>query len=114
MTLRITPDGGDFIRFTLCDPLHHFPIEELNGWFHPQMKHIQLQAHGKCEGTEYLVAKQIIRQHDALAGRRGCRINALPLPPQGMAIYFTLPRRQREARPGRSSIIKPYKKTLLY
>lgn len=99
MTLCMTPDGDDFIRFTLCDPLHHFSIEELNGWFHPQMKHIQLQAQGKCEGTEYLVAKQIIRQHDALAGRRGCRINALPLPPQGMAIYFTLPCRQPDKSP---------------
>ena len=94
MTLRIAPDADGFMRFTLCDPLHSFSTEEINGWFHPQMKQIMRHAHGKCEGTEYLVAKQIIRQHDELAGRRGCRINAIPLSPQGMAIYFTLPRKQ--------------------
>lgn len=91
LTLRITPDADHFVRFTLCDPQHSFPEEELNSWFHPQMKQILRHAHGKSEGTEYLVAKQIIRQHDELAGQRGCRINALPLQPHGMAIYFTLP-----------------------
>ncbi|MGN0257925.1 MAG: DUF5112 domain-containing protein [Bacteroides sp.] len=94
LTLRITSDDNGFIRFTLCDPLHSYSNEELNNWFHPQMKQILRQAHGKCEGTEYLIAKQIIRQHDELAGHRGCRINALPLQPQGMAIYFTLPLKQ--------------------
>ena len=63
------------------------------------MKQILRQAHGKCEGTEYLIAKQIIRQHDELAGHRGCRINALPLQPQGMAIYFTLPLKQAKEIP---------------
>ena len=31
---------------------------------------------GELYGTEYLVCKQIIRDHDEFAGRRGCRINA--------------------------------------
>ena len=30
------------------------------------------------QGTEFLVCKQIIREHDEFAGRRGCRINACP------------------------------------
>ena len=92
MSLHIGSTANGFVRFTLCDPLQRYTEEELNGWFHPQMKQIKRYAHGKCEGTDYLVAKQIIRLHDELAGRRGCRINAERLEPQGMAIYFTLNR----------------------
>ena len=92
MSLRIGSTANGFVRFTLCDPLQRYTEEELNGWFHPQMKQIKRYAHGKCEGTDYLVAKQIIRLHDELAGRRGCRINAERLEPQGMGIYFTLSR----------------------
>lgn len=92
MSLRIGSTANGFVRFTLCDPLQRYTEEELNGWFHPQMRQIKRYAHGKCEGTDYLVAKQIIRLHDELAGRRGCRINAERLEPQGMGIYFTLSR----------------------
>ena len=92
MSLRIGSTANGFVRFTLCDPLQRYTEEELNGWFHPQMRQIKRYAHGKCEGTDYLVAKQIIRLHDELAGRRGCRINAERLEPQGMGIYFTLNR----------------------
>lgn len=92
-TLRIARDEGEFIRLMCCDPCCSFSDEELNGWFHPQMKQILRHAQGKCEGTDYLVAKQIIRLHDELAGRRGCRIQAERLEPQGMALYVTLPRK---------------------
>lgn len=33
---------------------------------------------GVLTGTEYLICKQVIRDHDEFAGRRGCRINAQP------------------------------------
>lgn len=32
----------------------------------------------RLAGTEYLVCKQVIRDHDEYGGRRGCRINANP------------------------------------
>ena len=48
---------------------------------------------GELYGTEYLVCKQIIRDHDEFAGRRGCRINAEPAQEGGFTVYFTLPKR---------------------
>ena len=47
---------------------------------------------GELCGTEYLICKQIIRDHDEFVGRRGCRINAEPLEKGGFVVYFTLPR----------------------
>lgn len=47
---------------------------------------------GELRGTEYLVCKQIIRDHDEFAGRRGCRINAEPGKDGGFTVYFTLPK----------------------
>lgn len=44
---------------------------------------------GELRGTEYLICKQIIRDHDEFAGRRGCRINAEPAQEGGFTVYFT-------------------------
>lgn len=44
---------------------------------------------GELRGTEYLICKQIIRDHDEFAGRRGCRINAEPA--EGEDLRFTSP-----------------------
>ena len=49
---------------------------------------------GELRGTEYLVCKQIIRDHDEFAGKRGCRINAEPAENGGFTVYFTIPRRK--------------------
>ena len=48
---------------------------------------------GELSGTEYLICKQIIRDHDEFAGRRGCRINAEPAENGGFSVYFTIPKR---------------------
>ena len=48
---------------------------------------------GELRGTEYLICKQIIRDHDEFAGRRGCRINAEPAQGGGFTVYFTVPKR---------------------
>ena len=92
--IRLTVSRDDderFIRITLGDPSHHYSADEFNSWFHPSMKQIEAHARGRSEGTEYLISKQIIRLHDDYGGQRGCRINAIPLTPQGFALYFTLP-----------------------
>nr|WP_320058379.1 hypothetical protein [uncultured Bacteroides sp.] len=49
---------------------------------------------GELTGTEYLVCKQIIRDHDEFALRRGCRINAEPVAEGGFTVYFTIPKRE--------------------
>ena len=48
---------------------------------------------GILTGTEYLICKQVIRDHDEFAGRRGCRINAQPAADGGFTVWFTLPAR---------------------
>jgi hypothetical protein len=48
---------------------------------------------GVLTGTEYLICKQVIRDHDEFAGRRGCRINAQPAAEGGFTVWFTLPAR---------------------
>ena len=55
----------------------------------------------KLGGMEDLLCKQIIRDHDEFAGRRGCRINAEPAEKGGFAVYFTLPRYLKRIQPGR-------------
>jgi hypothetical protein len=46
----------------------------------------------RLTGVEYLIAKQVIRDHDTYAGRRGCRIQAETSSPEGgLTVWFTLP-----------------------
>ena len=94
LRLRLSDTQGEFIRFDLEDSRCSYPEEQLNGWFHPSLERMTRQASGRCKGNEYLVCKEIIRLHDELAGRRGCRINAVPLMSKhekGVTLYFTLP-----------------------
>ena len=66
-------------------------VEELNQLFYPNL--LRMTAAGKRElvGTEYLVCKQIVRDHDEFAIRRGCCINAEPCAEGGFTVYFTIP-----------------------
>lgn len=85
---------GDFIRFLFTDERREKKIEELNQLFYPNLAHmISGGDKGELKGTEYLICKQIIRDHDEFAGRRGCRINAEPASDGGFTVYFTIPKR---------------------
>lgn len=59
---------------------------------YPNLTRMTTGERGELCGTEYLICKQIIRDHDEFVGRRGCRINAEPLEKGGFVVYFTLPR----------------------
>ncbi len=76
-------EEGDFIRFTFTDKRRTKSVEELNRLFYPDDTHF-----------EYLICKQIIREHDEYAGIRGCRINAEACEGGGFSVYFTVPRRK--------------------
>lgn len=82
---------GDFVRFLFTDIRRQKSQEELNQLFYPNLARMAGDGHGRLRGTEYLVCKQIIRDHDEFAGKRGCRINAEPAPDGGFTVYFTLP-----------------------
>ena len=82
---------GAFVRFDFIDRRREFSQEELNQLFYPHLSRMQHQHEGVLTGTEYLVCKQIIRDHDEFAGRRGCRMNACQAPGGGFMVWFTLP-----------------------
>ena len=82
---------GSFVRFDFIDRRREYTQEELNQLFYPHLSRMQHQGEGVLTGTEYLVCKQIIRDHDEFAGRRGCRINACQASGGGFMVWFTLP-----------------------
>lgn len=97
------PEGGEirlqalvddgYIRFLFIDRRREKSVKELNQLFYPNLARMTSGTKGDLCGTEYLVCKQIIRDHDEFAGRRGCRINAEPAEGGGFMVYFTVPRR---------------------
>lgn len=92
--LKLSAAGdGEYIRFLFTDTRREKNVAELNQLFYPNLARMTSGEKGELRGTEYLVCKQIIRDHDEFAGRRGCRINAEPYPEGGFAVYFTIPRR---------------------
>lgn len=92
LELHINKEGS-FVRFDFIDRRREFSQEELNQLFYPHLSRMQHQGEGVLTGTEYLVCKQIIRDHDEFAGRRGCRMNACQASGGGFMVWFTLPAR---------------------
>ncbi len=86
-------EDEEYVRFLFTDTRQEKSIEELNQLFYPNLARMTSGEKGELRGTEYLVCKQIIRDHDEFAGRRGCRINAEPSLHGGFTIYFTVPRK---------------------
>ena len=84
---------SNFVRFDFIDRRREFSQEELNQLFYPHLSRIQHQSEGELTGTEYLVCKQIIRDHDEFVGHRGCRMNACRAAGGGFMVWFTLPGR---------------------
>ena len=92
--LRLQARKDDkYIRFLFTDTRREKSVLELNQLFYPNLARMTSGEKGELRGTEYLVCKQIIRDHDEFAGRRGCRINAEPAEGGGFTVYFTIPRR---------------------
>lgn len=86
-------EDGNYIRFLFTDTRREKSVDELNKLFYPNLARMTSGEKGELRGTEYLICKQIIRDHDEFAGRRGCRINAEPAQKGGFTVYFTLPKR---------------------
>lgn len=92
LRLRVYKEGH-FVRFDFTDTRREKSREELNQLFYPHLSRMKRGEEGMLAGTEYLVCKQVIRDHDEFAGRRGCRINAEPESDGGFTVWFTLPAR---------------------
>ncbi len=62
------------VRFTFVDSRTRMSGEELSTMFYPE--HLRYDgAEDRLVGVEYLVCRQIVREHDEYGGRRGCRIS---------------------------------------
>ena len=91
LRLQASADGR-FVRFCFTDTRRGKTQDELNHLFYPNLERMTSGRDGRLQGTEYLICKQIVRDHDEYAGRRGCRINAEPARDgRGFTLYFTVP-----------------------
>jgi hypothetical protein len=80
LPLRLTVTAEEaFARFTLENQFLALEEDTLQELFMPH-----------DGGVPFLVAKQIIREHDTFLGHPGCRIAAEPFD-EGHALWFTLP-----------------------
>lgn len=95
LILRAAVDG-EYIRFLFTDTRREKSVEELNQLFYPNLARMTGGEGDDLRGTEYLLCKQIIRDHDEFAAHRGCRINAIPATGGGFTVYFTIPRQQEQ------------------
>ncbi len=92
LRLTATEEAG-FVRFGLSDSRGVYTEEELNSLFYPDRERMRTDEAGRLTGTEYLLCKQIVRDHDEYTGLRGCRMNAEPQNGGGFTIWFTIPRK---------------------
>lgn len=88
--LKVEEEKG-FARFEFTDFRRKKSVEELKQLFYPDLKRMSIGEQGHLHGIQYLICKQIIREHDEFAGRRGCRIQAQMSKENFFMIYFTLP-----------------------
>ena len=58
---------NEYIRFLFTDTRREKSVEELNQLFYPNLARMTSGEKGELRGTEYLVCKQIIRDHDEFA-----------------------------------------------
>ena len=86
LQLVARPDG-DFVRISLVNLSRTLDTETLQTLFNPLQT-----GYTDMQGTEYLVCRQIIREHDAHFNHIGCRIKA-EAAEEGYVVWFTLPRK---------------------
>lgn len=81
---------GDFIRVSLTNRSRTLGADMLHTMFYPQQLSVK-DTNDHLQGAEYIVCRQIIREHDAHFDHIGCRIKAEACD-GGYVVWFTLPR----------------------
>jgi hypothetical protein len=80
-----------FAKFAFTDTAFHYSDEELATLFYVDGVTYDAKT-DTLRGTQYLVCRQIIREHDAYSSQRGCRIYVENCPKEiGARFVFTLP-----------------------
>ena len=84
-------DEGDFVRFVISSNSCPLTEEMLEALFFPSRISTTSMSDGSLQGAEYIVCRQIIREHDDNFNHIGCRIKAEPTS-EGYMVWFTLPK----------------------
>lgn len=82
-------DDVEFIHCSFTDNRVNFSNLELEQLFYPNLTWIQAEKQKGVSGQTFLIAKEIIREHDEYIGRRGCKIKAYPLE-KGYKLVFSI------------------------
>ena len=96
LVLQASPDGC-FVRFELINMSRTMEREAMNDLFAPSPERLRQTPDGKVCGMEYVVARQIMREHDSNFGHPGCRIKA-DATDRGHTVWFTIPLVHTEAQ----------------
>ena len=78
----------EFCTFSFTDTRRHWSAEQMATLFYADTPQYD-PATDRLQGAEYILCRQIIREHDEHCGHRGCRIYAQG----GNTLIFTLPRK---------------------
>ena len=78
----------EYIRFLFTDTRREKSVLELNQLFYPNLARMTSGEKGELRGTEYLVCKQIIRDHDEFAGVEDAVL--MPNRPKAEGLRFIL------------------------
>ena len=77
--------SGDFCKFAFTDSRRHWSVDEMATLFYADtLRYDELS--DRLLGAEYLLCRQIIREHDEHCGVRGCRVYA----EGGNTVVFTI------------------------
>lgn len=83
--------GAGRVQVSFIDRRRTCTQEELNRLFYPSRRRLWVDDQDTLHGTEYLLCKQIIRDHEEYLGQRGCGMNAALCSDGGYSVYFSLP-----------------------
>jgi signal transduction histidine kinase len=84
--------SGDFVQFAFTDTAYRYAEEEIPQLFY--IDNVKYDAKSDTlSGAQYMISRQIIREHDAYSPHRGCRIYVENTPDgRGSSFIFTLPK----------------------
>ena len=84
-------EADGFVKFIFTDPLYSYIEDEIPNLFY--VDNVKYDAKSdELKGMQYLLAKQIVREHDQYSHRRGCRIYVENIKDGGSRFVFTIPK----------------------
>lgn len=85
----VVDHDSEFVHFSFIDTRTHFLKQDLDNLFYPNLEWVEGSDKIGVSGRTFLIAKEIIREHDEYIGRRGCKIRAEALS-EGYKLVFSI------------------------